>query len=166
MLETIGTRALALGAEALDMLQAATAVAWTWLQAQPLWLGIAVAVGGIVAVLIVGGSRRQPVTLRSGRTAPRSDGKTRQSRPARQPLPSRRQAPMPASAQADMARDLIGRGVPTSEIARQTGLSHDAVSLLVSRAMAATARQVRPEAARLADQSRWAPPPAPAVRSA
>lgn len=162
-MDTILTLADAWARQFLTTLQDAATIAWTWLAAQPIWV-IAALVLGAKAIIVTGTvlarrrhrrvqrvaeARERAATVRTGRATPKA------ARASRAAEATPRRTPFTPAASASQARELVVHGVPAIEISRRTGLSRDAVSLLLSQAVRRD-RQGRPSPAGL---SPYAPRP-------
>lgn len=135
----------AIGARAMDAGRGLVAIVTTWVATQPAWLPATLALGLAASAAAVIVMRRgqafrrkaaaRPAGARPGRGAALNLKPPAPRRPSRTPVDGARHA-----------RELVHHGVPALEIARRTGLSRDAVSLLLAQAGAAD-RHERPRAA-------------------
>jgi hypothetical protein len=137
MLETILLQSAAFARDAAATMQLLAGMAWSWLAAQPLWMTLGAATALKLAIVVAFIMRRRGE--RKVSVAPRPPAKTR---PATAPVPA-----STATTGTRAALQLVSLGLPALEIARQTGLSRDAVSLLLIRAGDKAAGQGTPHTA-------------------
>jgi hypothetical protein len=145
MLQTILQQITAFGAETFATTSLLGATAWSWIQAQPLWLtagiagGLKVLIGLVMLVRLLKkrSASAKPAPKRTS-VAPRRRAEVIQTTPAHRPTPTQ------------SARVLASRGLSEIEISKQSGLARDAVSLLLPADRAMPTRQGRPSAAGVA----------------
>lgn len=131
-METVLTLADAVARQVLMTLQHSATTTWTWLVAQPAWVNAALVLPATVMVVtgIVWVGHRHHMERATGmrtRVTPEA------AKASRADGPAPRRARFTPSVSASEARELVLHGVPAIEISRRTGLSRDAVSLLLSQ---------------------------------
>jgi hypothetical protein len=155
-MDTIITWLDLIGREAIASATTLATTTWAWLVAQPLWLSVGIAVAGkatLIALVVLAHRRRQR-SARIGMARERAKA-VRNGHPAALNIRPRepRRTPYTPAAGAQHARELVLHGVPAIEISRRTGLSRDAVSLLLTQT-GRLARQGRPTPAGLSPRAR------------
>lgn len=115
--------------------QVVAGMAWAWIVAQPLWLSISMAVGVKLAIVV-------PVAIARRRARPAAPGIVHVTPKARRAKPLT--TALRATPSASAAIELMSHGLPVIEIARRTGMSRDAVSLVLAMAGSIPARQGSP----------------------
>jgi hypothetical protein len=143
MLETLGTTSLAVVRTAANEASAFATIAFAWIAAQPVWMtATAFIATKVMAIALVVAVRRRREQARRVAVARRRAARVRRpghavtldikpreySRPVARQMPRGMMWTPPSTAQA---LELVQQGLPEVEVSRRSGLSRDAVSLLL-----------------------------------